>query len=202
MRASPTQNLRMESSTPPSWGSRPPEVALVRSKDDLHNISQDSGLSHSPIQQYEAPQLTIGSPIKHINNSYSPIPKENKKTKSSKWNFGGIFKKKGSVKNSESDSELNVEATGVPEGRYRSDKKVINNNVCLPERNAGIKPPPLPPKNSNVFQPTMQVKGGQPDQPHIFPHSPHQCLLLCIHDLVARVVCHRSDIRAFINFYQ
>jgi len=172
MRASPTQNLRMESSTPPSWGSRPPEVALVRSKDDLHNISQDSGLSHSPIQQYEAPQLTIGSPIKHINNSEAQTPKENKKVKSSKWNFGGIFKKKGSVKNSESDSELNAEATGVPEGRYggASDKKVINNNISLPERNAGIKPPPLPPKNSNVFQPTMQVKGGQPDQPHIFPH--------------------------------
>jgi len=168
MRASPTQNLKMESSAPPSWGSRPPEVALVRSKDDLHNISQDSGLSHSPIQQYEAPQLTIGSPIKHINNFETPTPKENKKVKSSKWNFGGIFKKKGLVKPSESDSELNVEATGVPEGV--SGKKVINNNISLPERNAGIKPPPLPPKNSNVFQPTMQVKGGQPDQPHIFPH--------------------------------
>eukprot|EP00092_Neocalanus_flemingeri_P028135 GFUD01030555.1.p1 GENE.GFUD01030555.1~~GFUD01030555.1.p1 ORF type:complete len:1478 (+),score=209.49 GFUD01030555.1:136-4569(+) len=165
----------MESNTPPSWGNRPPEVPLVRNKADLHNISQDSGLSHSPIQhQYEAPQLTIGNPIKHIDNLRPPIQKDNKKEKSTKWNFGGLFKKKGTVKNSESEGEINGEDTvlSTPQGRYRGDsvKKVINNNISLPERNAGIRPPPLPPKNSNVFQPTMQVKGGQQDQPHIFPH--------------------------------
>jgi len=164
----------MESTPPPSWGSRPPEVPLVRNKADLHNISQDSGLSHSPIQPYEAPQLTIGNPIKHIDNLRPPIQKENKKVKNTKWNFGGLFKKKGQVKNSGSYGEINVDvpALSTPQGRYRgdSDMKVINNNISLPARNVGIRPPPLPPKNSNIFQPTMQVKGGQHDQPHIFPH--------------------------------
>eukprot|EP00090_Calanus_glacialis_P037984 TRINITY_DN6607_c0_g1_i1.p1 TRINITY_DN6607_c0_g1~~TRINITY_DN6607_c0_g1_i1.p1 ORF type:complete len:1476 (-),score=228.81 TRINITY_DN6607_c0_g1_i1:131-4558(-) len=164
----------MQNSSPPSWGSRPPEVPLVRNKADLHNISQDSGLSHSPIQQFEAPQLTIGNPIKHIDNLRPPIQKENKKEKSNKWNFGGLFKKKSSVKDIQSEGEINVEDTvlGTPQGRYRgdSDKNVINNNISLPARNSGNRPPPLPPKNSNVFQPTMQVKGRQHDQPHIFPH--------------------------------
>ena len=129
-------------------------------QNDLHNISQDSGLSHSPIQQ-EVPQLTIGNPIKHIDNLAHRLKVGQVKEKGSRWNLGGLFKKRSEKNNSELTSEL----SDTGKARSRGDnihKKVTNNNLVLPERNAAVQqtPPPLPPKNSNIFQPTMQVRGG------------------------------------------
>ena len=58
--------------------------------------------------------------------------------KESRWNIGALFRRK----------EREVVSKGVtteaPVGGAVSDK-----------------PPPLPPKNSHVFQPSLQVRGGQ-----------------------------------------
>ena len=124
-----------------TWGARPSDFLQA----DLHNLSADSGLSHSPIQQ-EAPRLTIGRRIGHIDQ---PGPDTQAKEKGSRWSLGGLFKKRSSLKSSESHSE--------PKERNASHQ-------------AGSPGPPLPPKNSNVFQPTMQVR-PRPGQHHpvIFP---------------------------------
>ena len=138
-----------------TWGARPSEFLMAggHKASDLHNLSADSGLSHSPIHPQEAPRLTIGRRIGHIDQ-----PRPEAKEKGSKWNLGGLFKKRNSLKTSE---------------HQHSELKGGQARLLLPERNASCQAsspgPPLPPKNSNVFQPTMQVRPpGQP-QPVIFP---------------------------------
>ena len=100
------------------------------------------------------------------------------------WNLGGLFKKRNRLKSSDSHTELS-DRGGAP----GEPSPVSGARLVLPERNASCasmspgpqtnqrsvsRPldhfptnpgPPLPPKNSNVFQPTMQVR----PQPVIFP---------------------------------
>ena len=103
----------MGSPAPPVWGARPSEVIMVKNKEDLHNLSHDSGLSHSPIQPHpESPQLTIGQPIKHVENLKPPRTRVTgmNKNKNSRWNFGSLFKRKTGTKiYSGSDSEVREE---------------------------------------------------------------------------------------------
>lgn len=140
-----------------TWGTRPSDFLSVREKSELHNISQDSGLSHSPIHQ-ELPQLTIGKPIGHID---SPPPQSTGK-KERKWKIGGIFRRRSKeIKSSDLSDSVVQAKPPVP---------------LLPERNASVqqgaseeRPPPLPPKCSNVFQPSLAVRGGENSR-QIFPH--------------------------------
>ena len=132
---------------------------VVRDKADLHNLSQDSGLSHSPVQGV---QLSIGQPIKHIaeaagerkspaSESYWQIGRPvshleeaahldgqvgNLRRKERRWSLGG----------------LNIFKRREREGRGSS----VGGGETVEE-----KPPPLPPKNTNVFQPSLQVRGGE-----------------------------------------
>ena len=91
----------MAGEAPPTWGGRPPEGGVVRSKEDLHNISQDSGLSISPVQLHEAPQLRIGDPIKHVGNLRPQTTTEHRKQKKNRWRVSDIFKRKDAVKSIE-----------------------------------------------------------------------------------------------------
>ena len=143
----------MERPGPHTWGTRPSDFLTVRERVDVHNISQDSGLSHSPIHQ-ELPQLTIGKPIGHID--LPPQPRSGRKEK--KWNIGGIFRRRSKeIKSSDLPRSPVVQSTP--------------SQPALPERNSSFRqderPPPLPPKTSNVFQPSLAVRGGSHQ---IFPH--------------------------------
>ena len=131
---------------------------VVRDKADLHNLSQDSGLSHSPVQGV---QLTIGQPIRHIaepsDECYRQIGKPvrhieqaahldgqaanlRRGRKERRWSLGGlnIFKRR-------EREERGSSVGGGGEGGEKLEEK----------------PPPLPPKNTNVFQPSLQVRGGE-----------------------------------------
>ena len=137
----------------PDWAGR---TGRVRDKADLHNLSQDSGLSHSPVLRPATPQLQIGRPIQQLAPSPTP-PLNTAKQKLPVWrNLGGIFKKKSSSVNkktpSEVSSEINTERTELDRGKEGSGA-----------------PPPLPPRTSNVFQPTLEVRGGEQGQPALFP---------------------------------
>ena len=167
-----------------TWGVRPSDFLTVRDKvikyfstvvsqiflclqSDLHNISADSGLSHSPIQR-ETPQLSIGRPIKHVDHLQQPVHHDpGKQERGSRWR--GLFRRKTGQKVSDSSSELSAVTDTKAGGNISvAGKKVTNNSLVLPERNAGA-PPPLPPKNSNIFKPSIQVRGAAP--PVMFPAS-------------------------------
>ena len=138
--------------------SRMETMEVVRDKADLHNLSQDSGLSHSPVQGV---QLTIGQPIRHIAERRSPMDEP----------FRQIGKP---VRHLEQAAHLDGQVGNLRRGRKerrwslgglnifkRREREGRGNSV-----DGGEKPPPLPPKNTNVFQPSLQVRGGevQPDK--------------------------------------
>ena len=168
----------MGSPAPPMWATRPPDAPTVKSKDDLHNLSQDSGLSHSPTHMHtESPQLTIGQPIRHMDNLQvihrmdSLQPKlgaaQKKEKQGSKWNFGSLFKRRPTGSDGEEGEE--EAKTGFLGRRKRGgSKKKLNTSVSAPPRSTADVPPPLPPKNTNVFQPTMQVINTLNIPPNIF----------------------------------
>ena len=104
---------------------------------------------------------------------------ESKSEKVSKWNLAGLFKKRsGGV---QKPGDIQSELSDRDKARFRGDNSercvsVTGNTLILPQRNASQQPPPLPPKNTNIFQPTMQVRGQaqlqQDQQQHqtmIFP---------------------------------
>ena len=130
-------------------------IEVVRDKADLHNLSQDSGLSHSPVQ---AVQLTIGQPIRHIaepsDQCYRQIGKP--------------------VRHIEQAAHLDGQAANLRRGRKerrwslgglnifkRREREERGSSVGGAGENLEEKPPPLPPKNTNVFQPSLQVRGGE-----------------------------------------
>ena len=133
-------------------------MEVVRDKADLHNLSQDSGLSHSPVQGV---QLTIGQPIRHIAEAAGAPLDESRRQ---------IGKP---VRHMEQAAHLDGQAANLRRGRKerrwslgglnifkRREREGRGNSVGGGEK-MEEKPPPLPPKNTNVFQPSLQVRGGE-----------------------------------------
>ena len=135
-------------------------MEVVRDKADLHNLSQDSGLSHSPVQGV---QLTIGQPIRHIAEAAGE--------KKSDESYRQIGKP---VRHIEQAAHLEGQAANLRRGRKerrwslgglnifrRREREVRGSSVGGEGEKMEEKPPPLPPKNTNVFQPSLQVRGGE-----------------------------------------
>ena len=140
-------------------------MEVVRDKADLHNLSQDSGLSHSPVQGV---QLTIGQPIRHIAEAAGASLDES---------FRQIGKP---VRHMEQAAHLDGQAANLRRGRKERRWSLGGLNIFKRREREGRgssvgggekmeeKPPPLPPKktnvappNTNVFQPSLQVRGGE-----------------------------------------
>merc|ERR1719458_1324657 len=133
-------------------------MEVVRVKADLHNLSQDSGLSHSPVQGV---QLTIGQPIRHIaeaagaplDESRRQIGKPDRHMEQAAHLDGQAANlRRGRKERRWSLGGLNIFKRREREGRGSS----VGGGETVEE-----KPPPLPPKNTNVFQPSLQVRGGE-----------------------------------------
>ena len=122
---------------------------LVRDRTDLHNLSQDSGLSYSPVFRLESPQLTIGSPIRCLGdnskNAVQSAAASSSRSDKRRWSISGLFKRRRS-------EVQRKQPPTTQQQQHSSSESEVNH--------AGAPPPPLPPRRCARSSPA----------PGIFPH--------------------------------